>query len=190
MAGSEPGQGIRGQVYVRPIAAIIEMTTAQAVAGNNNRVNALFALRHYWERLFSRLKPFRQGGQHAIAQDELEREISVINEENHALAEEVQRVRSDFEHARDEENNKIVDLDRVRQAMQLAREEDKRKLAELESINDRYAAAREADHRKISELEGRLAGLEDERRQARDRVQTLESTQGPAVSFRGTGAAV
>jgi FKBP-type peptidyl-prolyl cis-trans isomerase len=137
------------------------MTTALAVVVNNNRVIALFALRQYWERLYSRLKPSRHGGRHAIAQDELEREISVINEENHVLAEEVRRVRSDFEHARDEENKKIVDLKQVRQTMQLARE---------------------ADQRKISELEDRLARLEDERKQARDRVQALENTLTDATT--------
>lgn len=161
MAGSNTSHGIRCTLYVRPLSTINEMTSALAVVVNNNRVIALFALRQYWERLYSRLKPSRHGGRHAIAQEELEREISVINEENHVLAEEVRRIRSDFEHARDEENKKIVDLEQVRQTMQLARE---------------------ADQRKISELEDRLARLEDERKQARDRVQALENTLTDATT--------
>jgi FKBP-type peptidyl-prolyl cis-trans isomerase len=110
------------------------------------------------------------------APEELEQELSVISNENHVLADEVRRVRSDFEQAREEEHRKIVDLEQVRQAMQRAREEDQRKLAELESSNGRYATAREADRRKIGDLEQRLAGLEDAHRQARDRVQALEGT--------------
>ncbi len=117
-----------------------------------------------------------------IAQDELERKLSVINDENHALAEEARRVRSDFEHARDEENNRIVELEQVRQAMRLARDEDQRKLAELESTNDRYATARAADQRRISDLEGRLVDLEAGRKQARDRAQALESILADATA--------
>lgn len=83
-------------------------------------------------------------------------------------------MRSDFERARDEENRKIDNLEQVRKAMQLAREEDQRKLAELQSINSRYAADREADSRKINDLERRLAGLEDESMQGRERVQALQ----------------
>lgn len=108
--------------------------------------------------------------------------MSGIDDENRALAEEVRKVRSEFEHARDEENDKIIDLEQVRQAMQLAMEEDQRKLAELESINDRYATTREADHRRISDLEGRLAELEADRNQARDHVQALQDTLTDATA--------
>jgi FKBP-type peptidyl-prolyl cis-trans isomerase FklB len=142
----------------------------------------LLALRQYWERLFSRRLPSRHGGQHAIAQDELEQKLAAINDENHALAEEARRVRSDFEHARDEENNRIVELEQVRRAMQLARDEDQRKLAELASTNDRYAASREVDQRRISDLEGRLVELEAGSKQARDRAQVLESTLADATT--------
>jgi hypothetical protein len=134
----------------------------------------LHALRQYWERLLSRLKPGQRDRPPAAAPEDLEREISDISNESHVLAEAVQRVRSDFEHAREEESRKIVHLEEVRRAMQLAREEDRRKLAALESINDRYASDRETDHRKLGELEARLAGLEAERGRAREQVEELQ----------------
>jgi FKBP-type peptidyl-prolyl cis-trans isomerase len=146
-------------VYIPPGICHKDMTTAWAVAVNNNRVIALLALRQYWERLFSRLRPSRNGGQRAFAREESGRELSDITAENRVLAEEVRKVRSEFE---------------------LARVEDRRKLAELESINDQYATVREADHRQISELEDRLAGLEAERSQTRDRVQALENSLADA----------
>jgi len=149
---------------------------------NNKREIALNAIRQYWERLFSRLKPSRQGGRHAIAQDEPARDFPGISDGNHDPAAEMRRVHADIENARDEENDKIVDLEQVRQAVQLVREEDQRKLAELESINDRHATAWEADHRRISDLEGRVFELDDARRQAHDRIQELENTLAEATN--------
>lgn len=132
-------------------------------------------LRHYWGRLFSQLdKPSETDASHATGQENLEREISAIISENQALAEEVQRVRTDFERARDEENRKNTDLEQLRQAMELARNEDQLKLSELESFNSNVETARDADNRKILELEKRLAEIESERVQTRDKFNTLE----------------
>ena len=94
-------------------------------------------------------------GQRVPRPEELEREISAISGESHALADEVHQVRSDFEHARDE---------------------DHRKLTELESLGSRFETAREADSRKIHDLERRLAELESERNQARDKARALEDS--------------
>jgi FKBP-type peptidyl-prolyl cis-trans isomerase/predicted nucleic acid-binding Zn-ribbon protein len=135
----------------------------------------LSTLRKYWERVFSRLKtPSEPDGPHTSRTEDLERKISTVSGENKALAEEVQRVRLEFENTRDEENRKIDDLEQVRQAMELARNEDLRKLAELESLNNTIATARDADSKKILDLERWLAEIESGRNQARDKVKALE----------------
>jgi hypothetical protein len=121
----------------------------------------LHTLRHYWGRLFSRQqKPSDTDIRPGASPDDLEREISAIAGDNHALAEEVQRVRTDFEHAREEEDRKIVDLEHVRQAMERDRKEDQLKLAKLESLNNRIETARDADSSKIHDLENQLAALQ------------------------------
>ena len=140
-------------------------------------------LKQYWEKLFSwRNKPSGSGGQPATDPEKLEREISAVSHENRTLADEVNQFRSDFEHAREEETRKIVDLEQVRQGMEAARNEDHRKLAELESLNSELEAAREADSNKILVLERRLAVIEAERQRAGERVKALEHSQAETTN--------
>jgi len=116
----------------------------------------LHILRRYWERIFSRLKkPSEASGRDVAGVDGLEREIAAISGKNHSLAEQVQRVRTDFERAHNEEDRKIAELEQVRAAMQLARE---------------------ADSRKLHDLETRLAETEASHKQAREQVTLLENT--------------
>ena len=140
-------------------------------------------LRQYWDRLFSRRsKASVSDGPHVPRPEELEREILAISDERQALAEVVHQVRSDFEHARDEDNRKLADLEQVRRVMERARDEDHRKLTELESLNSRFESAREADSRKILALETRLAELESGRDQARDKTRALENALAESTS--------
>ena len=146
-------------------------------------------LRQYWERIFSRLKkPSEAVGRLAAGPDDLERGISALSDHSHALADEVRRVRTDFERARDEESRRIADLEQVHQNLEHARVEDHRKLSELESLNSRFEAAREADGRKLLELDRRLAGIEAERNQARDRIKILEDSLTKATARLETTA--
>ena len=92
----------------------------------------------------------------------LEREISAIDGEIQALVNDVQRVRSDFERFRDQENSKP---------------------SELDLINSRFETAWEAVSQNtlnIHELENRLAGLESERNQTRDKVSGFENSLSDA----------
>ncbi len=132
-------------------------------------------LRHYWESLFSRLKQRAASSSHqATGADVLEYEVSAISSQNRALAEQVQRVRTDLERVRTEENRQMSDLEQVRHTLESIRDEDARKLAELESSNSRLATAREADSARILELGKRLVEIETERDQARDQVKALD----------------
>ena len=126
------------------------------------------SLKHHWKRFFS-----KTGKSEVPAPEQLEREIQALSSESHVHAEDVQRLRSDFEHTRDEENRKIASLEQVRESIEEARDEDHRKLVNLASLNQRLEAAREADSRKISHLEQRLEGLEADRSQLRSQVEAL-----------------
>lgn len=140
-------------------------------------------LREYWGRLFSRArKPSTAEAGSPAPAENLQREISAISGENQVLAEEVRRVRTEFERAREEEHRKIVDLQQVRDAMEHARGEELRKLAELEQHNNSIEAARDADSQRIRDLEKQLAGIQSERDSARLRVQGLEDSLKEAAS--------
>jgi len=139
-------------------------------------------------------------GQLAPNSEILEREFSAIGGEIQALAVEVQRVRSDFEHARDEENRKPPELELLNSRLETAREAVSRntlnildletRLAELESERNRardegrglenslsVAGDRmEATDNHVRELETRFAELESERNRARDEVRGLENS--------------
>ena len=106
----------------------------------------MHTLRQNWERILRKLtKPSRPSGHHASAAKESECVNSALSSENLALAEQVQRFRTDFKRSRDEEDRKIADLEEVRQTLDRARIEDHRKLVELESLNSRLVTDREAD---------------------------------------------
>ena len=70
----------------------------------------LHNFRHYWERILAWVKPYRLDGQPAAVPDDLEREISAISVESHSLADQVSRVRSDYEHAMEDDQRKLTDL--------------------------------------------------------------------------------
>ena len=137
----------------------------------------MHSLKHYWKRLFS-----RAGESEAPAPEQLEREIQTVSSESHALAEDVQRFRSDFEHTREEEERKIASLEQVRTAMEQAREQDHRKLTEFESINQTLQTARDSDSKKIQELERRLAELEAERARTKEQARALEDSLAETTS--------
>jgi len=140
-------------------------------------------LRQNWERIVRRLtnlsKPY---GHHAAAPKDIACEISAVSSENQALAEQVQRFRTDFKRSRDEEDRKIADLEQVRQSLAHARSEDHRKLAELESINSRLVTDRETDSTRILDQERRLVEIEAERNLARDQVTVLETSLAETTS--------
>ncbi|MDX1698865.1 MAG: hypothetical protein R3308_11285, partial [Thiohalobacterales bacterium] len=150
-------------------------------------------LKHFWNRIFSRGGKSAEPGSEAVAvadqlegeisavsdklegeistvTDKLEGEISAVTHESQALAEEVERVRSEAEHAREEEQRKLVELEQIHQNMETALDADHRKLAELESLNSQLQAARQADSKLIAELGERIEALEKSR-------EEIEGTQ-------------
>lgn len=92
-------------------------------------------------------------GQQVSRPEELEREISIISSEGQTLAKKVQQIRSDLEHARDE---------------------DHRKLTGIESLRNRFTTAIEAVSRKNLHLDNRIAELESKRNKAHDKARALE----------------
>jgi len=119
---------------------------------------AVRTLRQYWEEFFTaRRMSSKLEGQPVSSPEVLEREIPAIGSEIQELVDEVHRLRSDVERFRDQENSTSPELD---------------------LINSRFETAREAVNRNthtILDLEARLAGLESERDQARDKGRGLEN---------------
>ena len=129
------------------------------------------SIREFWKGLFS-----RGSKSDAPAPEKLEREISALSSGNLALADDMQRIRSDLEHTREEEDRKIANLEQVRQSMELAREQDHRKLVEFESINQELQSARDADSKRILELEKRLSGIESGHNEVHKQARALEDS--------------
>ncbi len=143
----------------------------------------MHTLRQNWERILRKLtKPSKAHGPHTTAAKESECVNTALSSENLALAEQVQRFRTDFKRSRDEEDRKIADLEEIRQTLDRARIEDHRKLAELESINSRLVTDREADSTRILDQEKRLAEIEAERSLALEHITALETALAETTS--------
>jgi uncharacterized coiled-coil protein SlyX len=113
-------------------------------------------LRLIWQRTFARIaKPFKSRSRASTSSLELEREVTAATRESKTLAAELQRILSESEQARSEQNLRITSLDEARQEAMTAR-------------------AGEAKQR--VELERRIVELETECNRARGLVKSLEVT--------------
>ena len=141
---------------------------------NKMQVSTLRSLKHYWQQAIARIRhPSKGQAQHAPLPEELEQEISAVSSENRSLSAELGRVRSDFEHARSEEDRKIAALEQVREQIESAHSQDRQKLTELERVSAELDRARQAEDQRLAELEQRIASLESERDRAREEARSL-----------------
>jgi FKBP-type peptidyl-prolyl cis-trans isomerase/predicted nucleic acid-binding Zn-ribbon protein len=137
----------------------------------------LRSLKHYWQKAVARIRhPFKPHAEHAPRPEQLEQEISAVSSENRSLSAELGRVRSDFEHARSEEDRKITALEQVRDEIESAQTRDRHKLAELEQVSAELASTRSEQAQHIAALEQRLIELESERDRARQQAQALQDS--------------
>lgn len=126
----------------------------------------LHNFRHYWERILAWVKPYRLDGQPAAVPDDLEREISAISAESHSLADQVSRVRSDYEHAMEDDQRKLTDLGS--------------RLAELES-------ERVETRERVETLENALAEATGRVEQSAQQIRVLQSnTEEQAKQFQAS----
>ena len=135
------------------------------------------SLKHYWQKAVARIRhPFTPHAERAPRPEELEHEISAVSSENRSLSAELGRVRSDFEHARTEEDRKIAALEQVRDEIESAHTRDRHKLAELERVSTELASTRTEQAQHIAALEQRLIELESERERAQQQAQALQDS--------------
>ena len=131
-------------------------------------------LRHYWYRLFASSRKISPPDRDECKETP-GHEIAILTTRNQALAEELGRLRTEFEQARSEEHRKCAELERRYEAGEAVRERDRNRLDGLE----RQVGARTTEHRqileKVSTLELRLAGHSDRLDRADQQFEVLDA---------------
>lgn len=140
-------------------------------------------LRHYWERLFPRLRRAPATGTPvAVGRDSGASELAMLQTDQRVLATQVEQLLAQLDQLRDREAHTSADQEDIRRTQAQALAEATRKLVDLESANAQLSAMVETASGRIAELGGRLAELEDGREQAHDQIQGLGQALTEAAS--------